>query len=330
MRKYAFNSNDSASLSVLCVALGVAWAGGCGSDKSESSPDAALPNTPDTALPVPGLDTGTAEDGASAEAAQPQEAGTPTVSYCTSKPALPTVTTVSGTWVIRALATQVVQAPILANPLHPKTLFYMAVKLTQSGSEVVADGHYCDRSEIDEPGSLITVVMPDKWAHTEKPVRRSGSLVVGADGTPVLSFPPLVELAGAVADATTDQLPTDIDDPRVIDEDNDGHRGITINLTGTLNGSLYSVQRQTTAITAIPVAADRFEGLLDFTSEQKVLDSSNELITKLYGQAVAYPDPTRCSSTFAMVKVAGDSGVDAGDAVSCEWVRKNESVLFPQ
>jgi hypothetical protein len=126
----------------------------------------------------------------------------------------------------------------------------------------------------------------------------------------------------------------------VIDEDNDGHPGITVNLTGMLLGSLYSVQRQTTAIIAIPVAPDRFEGVLDFASKQNVLDSYPTSLTALYGQAVAYSDPSECSSTFAMVKVADATNVapldastlDASDGSppSCAWLRDNEAVLFPQ
>ena len=333
----------SASFRLLLAAAGIACATGCGSN-SNGNPDAAIPSGPDSAVPVPGLDGSAVpvpslDGSASAEAAQPQEAGTATPSYCTNKPALPNVTNVSGTWAIRALATQVVNAPSVGL-LHPKTLFYMLVNLTQSGTDIVADGRYCDRAEIDQPGSLVTVVVPDKWAHTEKPVRRPGQLVVGADGVSVLSFPLLVELAGAVPDATTDQLPTSVSDPHVIDEDNDGHPGITVNLTGMLLGSLYSVQRQTTAIIAIPVAPDRFEGVLDFASKQNVLDSYPTSLTALYGQAVAYSDPSECSSTFAMVKVADATNVapldastlDASDGSppSCAWLRDNEAVLFPQ
>jgi hypothetical protein len=329
MHRNAFSSKYRASRHFLLITVG-AWIAGCGSNNGNGSPDTAIPPALDGAALGP--DEGAADGGVSAEVAPLQEAGSAPVSYCTSKPALPTVTNVSGTWVVRAHASQVVTAPILGKPIYPETLFYMLITLTQSGTDIVADGRYCDRTEIDQPGSLITVVLPDKWAHTEKLVRRPGKLVVGADGIPVLSFPTLVELAGAVADATTDQVPTSVTDPRVIDEDNDGHPGITINLTGTLTGSLYSVQRQTTAIAAIPVASDRFEGTLDFTSEQKVLDSSPALITQLYGQAVSYPDPALCSSTFAMVKVADATTVDAGSgsAVSCEWVRANEAVLFPE
>jgi hypothetical protein len=197
--------------------------------------------------------------------------------------------------------------------------------MTQSGNTVVANGKYCDRAEIDAPGSLVRVIVPDKWAHTEKVVNRSGTLAVGADSVPVLSFPPLVELAGAVPGPDTDQLPTTLDDPRVIDEDQDGNPGITINVTGLVGGSIYSVQRQVTSVAAIPVAADRFEGMLNFVSEQNVLASSPASLLPLYTNAKSYPETALCASTFAMVKVA-----EAGATVDCAWVRSNEAALFPQ
>jgi hypothetical protein len=299
---------------LLLGATAMAWGTGCGG--GGNNPDAAP----------------------SGEVAAEVSSGSP---YCTDKPALPGMTDVSGTWVIRAVATQIVTAPIV-NTLRPQTVFYILTSLAQSGTSVIATGWYCDRAEIDQPGSLTTVVIPDQWAHTEKPVSRVGTFAVDASGVPILTFPTLVELAGAVADATTDALPVDVSDPRVIDEDHDGHPGITVTLTGVVSGSLYVVQRQTTAIAAIPVASDRFEGKLDFTSEQKVLDSTSPVLTSLYGQAVASPDTTPCSSTFTMVKVAdlaGPGGLDAsaidasspdgGGTLGCAWVRANEAALFP-
>lgn len=261
--------------------------------------------------------------------------------YCSNNPAL-AVTDVSGVWAIRALATQIVTAPVVG-ALHPRSIFYMLVNLTQSGTDVVADGRYCDRGEIDQPGSLATVVLPDAWAHTEKAFRRPGTLTPGPTGQGALFFPTLVELAGAVPGPDTDALPVDANDVRVVDEDHDGHPGITINLVGVVSGSLYVAQRQTTALTAVQVAADRFEGGLDFNSEQRLLGGSSSALTSLYSQAVSSPDPTPCASTFAMVKVAnapisagldgavadgGGSGSDGSP--SCEWLRSQEATLFPQ
>lgn len=326
------SSSKTASFLAFAAAAILAGAAGCGSNSPNQPPagpdaaiDAAQAIADGAAAPV---DSGVAVDGgASGEVAQAQEAGISTASYCTAKPALTSVNNVGGTWVVRALATQEVH--VLGTVLHPKTAFYMLTTMTQAGTAVVADGRYCDRSELDN-GSLVTVIIPDAWAHTEKPFHRSGTLTVGNDGLPVLDFPTLVELAGAVADATTDELPTNSTDPRVIDEDNDGHLGITVDVTGQVTGSLYSVQRQTTAILAVPVANDRFEGALSFLSEEKVLASDPALLASLYATALAITDPTPCTSTFAMVKVADGTSLDAGGApIDCAWVRANETILFP-
>lgn len=279
-------------------------------------------------------------------AASAQEAGMSSP-YCTSKAALASVTDLSGTWVVRVVGSQHVMA--IGTNLYPKSVFYILTTISQSGTMVVADGHYCDRTEIDAPGTLVPVIIPDKWAHTEKTIHRTGSFVPGSDGASVLNFPDLAEVAGAVlASPSTDPLPTDATDPRVIDEDNDGHPGITVNLGGIAPGSLYSVQKQITSVVAVAVASDRLEGALTFTSSQVVLDSNPTTLATLYAQSTTLPDLTACSSTFAMVKVGGlpavDGGVldasamDAGDVdggsadaggLSCAWVRANEAVLFP-
>jgi len=232
----------------------------------------------------------------------------------------------------------------LVNTLRPQTLFYMLVNITQSGTNLVADGRYCDRAEIDQPSSPTKVVMPDAWAHTEKLFARPGTLVAGGDGIPVLTFPTLVEVAGAILpNPATDPLPTDPTDPAVFDEDHDGNPGITLRITGLANGVMYVDQRQTTAISAIPVAPDRFLGKMDFTSQQNVLDSDPTSLKGLYEQGKASPDATLCSSTFTMVKVASAGnasavdasaidagGLDGGTGVTCEWLRTQEAVLFPQ
>jgi hypothetical protein len=278
-------------------------------------------------------------------AANAQEVGTSSP-YCTSKPAVASVTNLSGTWVMRLVGT--LQVSALGTKLYPESVFYILTTISQSGTDIVADGRYCDRTEIDAPGALVPVIIPDKWAHTEKPIHRLGSFVPGNVGMAILNFPNLVEIAGAVlASPDTDPLPTDPLDSHVIDEDGDGHPGITVNLSGIAPGSLYSVQRQTTSVVAVAVASDRFEGVLTFGSSQVVLDSNPSSLKGLYAQSISSPDPTPCSSTFAMVKVSGASGldcglvdggaVDAGDVdggangatLSCACIREHEAWLFP-
>ena len=312
-------------VSVLPIVLLVVLFASCGSSGGGSNPDA----------PVAASETGSQSEAGSS------------LPYCTAKPALANVTNLSGTWVARVVGT--LQVSALGTTLHPQNVFYILTTVSQSGSDIVADGRYCDRTEIDDKGTLVPVIIPDKWAHTEKPIHRSGSYSRGQDGVPVLNFPDLVEVAGAVlASSATDPLPTDPSDPRLIDEDGDGHPGITVNLSGIAPGSLYSVQRQTTSVVAVAVASDRLEGSLTFASSQVVVDSNPYSLKGLYAQSTSLPDPTPCSSTFAMVKVgdvpsvdagavdagavdggAVDGGTSQGGAITCAWVRANESVLFP-
>jgi len=325
------SSSPKGSYFIPRFAVGVlaAWAAGCGSNSP--SPDAVQ----------------------AADIVSTQDALVASPPYCSLATPSAAVADMSGTWVVRAEGSQVVNAATIG-ALQTKSIFYILVSISQTGTAVLAQGNYCDRAEVDDPRSPVKVVIPDAWAHTETPVVRTGFFVPGVEGVGVLTIDSLPEVAGAtLANPGTDPLPTDPSDPRVVDSDNDGNPGITVSLTGLFTANLYSVQRQTTSFVGIPVAADRVEGTLTFTSEQTVLGSTNPTVTALYAQSHSGPDPVVCDSTFAMVRVSHSTigpsagwdggevdggGVDGGavdgaavdgGAISCDWVRSNETSLFP-
>jgi hypothetical protein len=255
--------------------------------------------------------------------------------YCTNKTALASVTDLSGTWVARITGAEVVNAPVVG-VMHNQTVLYLLVNISQQGTVLSADGRYCDRIQVNAPGAIAPVVIPNAWAYTESPVHRPGTFAIGADGFPVLTFSPVVEVIGAeLADPALDPLPTTTSDPRVYDEDNDTNPGITIVLSGQLlAGSLYTVQRQTTSVSAVAVAPGRIEGAVNFTTEQNVLASKPDSLAVLYSQGGSGADPILCNSGFVMVKIGdaqtpdGGGPIDGG-GISCDWVRANETVLFP-
>lgn len=270
------------------------------------------------------------DDGAQLEVGPPPP-------FCTTKPAAATMADISGTWVARMSGAQIVTAPAVGS-IYVESVFFMLYHLRQSGEVVTVEGHYCDRTEVDPPGALVPVLVPAAWAHTEKAIRRSGTFVVGAAGYPVLTLPPVIEIAGALLGSPTDPLPTQVGDARVIDEDHDANPGITVVLNGqAISGSVFVVQRQTTSVSAIAVAPDRFEGGLSFQSEQTVMASQPTNIASLYGMSKTSSNPAPCASRFAMVKVAEAQSLDGGapdggspaSAVTCAWVRDNEGTLFP-
>ena len=264
--------------------------------------------------------------------------------YCTNSPALAGGTDLSGTWVMRLEGAQSVVAPIVGT-VNTKSVFYILATLSQNGPEVVANGRYCDRIEKDPPTNIVQVIIPPAWAHTEKLVTRPGKFAPASDGTWELKFDYLVEFAGVVPGS--DPLPTVVNDD-VIDEDGDGHPGITVGISGQSlpSGNLYSVQEQMTSITAIVVGQNRVEGALLYSSLQNVLSSDPSGLAALYPHSdIPASDSVLCHSRFAMVRIAsadsGDGGavdagaLDAGESsgggsVTCAWVRANESILFPQ
>lgn len=81
-----------------------------------------------------------------------------------------------------------------------------------------------------------------------------------------------------------DALPETLDDPRLLDLDEDGHPGITIPITGIVEGSLHAVLRYVDQLEGYVSDADPqgWSGhTIDFT-EQSVLGASHEfLITKI-------------------------------------------------
>jgi hypothetical protein len=154
-------------------------------------------------------------------------------------------------------------------------------------------------------------------------VRREGTFVADGSGQLVLSLPSLAEVFGAqLSNPAADPLPSDSNDPRLVDVDGDGYPGLSVGLKGAINGTVRSVQRQTTALAGVAVASDRVEGQMTYASEQVLIASEPAIIKNLYASSLSYTDPSICSSTFAMVRLPDAAPAD------CDWVRANEATLF--
>ena len=245
---------------------------------------------------------------------------------CTCNPALASATDLSGTWVLETIGAQTVTAPTYANPFHLKSIGVILVQVHQTGNAVTLDGHYCDRIQHDDPNNPAKVIVLDPWRLTAFPIQRSGSFVPDDSGRLVLTLPIAYEVVGAdLVNPATDTLPTDPTDPRLADSDNDGFPGISVGLSGFITGTLRSVQRQSTVLRGLAVAANRVEGGMIYKSDQSIVASEPPNIKNLYTLSTSSSDPAVCSSTFVMVKVSDDA--DAG-AVDCDWVRASEATLL--
>lgn len=78
-------------------------------------------------------------------------------------------------------------------------------------------------------------------------------------------------------DPANETLPTDPNDPRVIDADGDGNPGVTssIKVTEDLRGEVYLARREIFAYDVTAVSPDRLEGSITDNSEQLILGASD-------------------------------------------------------
>ncbi|MCX6109931.1 MAG: hypothetical protein NTZ90_10065 [Proteobacteria bacterium] len=73
-------------------------------------------------------------------------------------------------------------------------------------------------------------------------------------------------------DPSTEALPNDPRDPRISDDDHDGHPGVTVNIDlGFMQGQIYLARREIFAYDLSSVAPGRFEGVVHDRSEQLTL-----------------------------------------------------------
>ena len=80
-------------------------------------------------------------------------------------------------------------------------------------------------------------------------------------------------------DPANDPLPTDPNDPRIVDDDGDGNPGVTsrIVLTEDIQGELYLARREIFAYDVTQEAPDRMVGTISDNSEQLILGASNDI-----------------------------------------------------
>jgi hypothetical protein len=234
--------------------------------------------------------------------------------------AAPEVTDVSGTWALRIVGSQLVQAPGFGEPFHTRVVSVLLVDQTQTGEDVSMSAAYCDHDSEEDEIAPVHAVIPDAFRDTLTPVMRSGTFAPGEGGLRY-RLPRLVEVSGVtLADPATEALPTAPDDPRLVDQDMDGNPGVTIVLTELVDGAIYVVERRSTELDGVATSAERLEGLVAFTSEQSVVDSDPPSLKDTVGASEQLPDPEPCNSVFEMVRVP--------DTADCVWVRDQGATLF--
>ena len=198
------------------------------------------------------------------------------------------------------------EMPILGG-LRRETTAVMRAEIVQSGSRVAIASEYAHvEVETGVPG--LAMVFPDVFVDSLVSGERIAYLD-SPEGSSAISFVQdwYTEVRGAVlADPARDPLPTMPDDPRVFDQDADGHPGMTvsIDLLGLIHGDVYVVQRvRYRLIGSVEQGGRAISGLIEWEDEQVVLGASSPLLT-----AGASGTPVKGESWFHMIRSDAAAG----------------------
>ncbi|MFZ9627850.1 MAG: hypothetical protein ACO3C1_00700 [Ilumatobacteraceae bacterium] len=122
-------------------------------------------------------------------------------------------------------------------------------------------------------------------------------------------------------DPSTESLPADPDDPRIVDDDGDGKPGITVTIRvgDGLTGELYLARREIFAWEAFLVDTDTITGTVTDTSEQLVLGASDPIFATAGSGWVQLSDLSRSPLVLRRVDPTWD----------CARLALEADTLFP-
>ena len=98
-------------------------------------------------------------------------------------------------------------------------------------------------------------------------------------------------IGAQVEDPLSDPLPTEESDARVYDQDRDGYPGVTLNVSGLIEGDIYSVIRYVDTLSGGITSDGVWEGSTHDESEQIVIGASQDILN-VNVTPVAVDDPS--------------------------------------
>ena len=283
--------------------------GGCGATLDDGEPgdfvavEPSAPVVPDAAVPDLGPDAGpdaAPSDGGAGDGTPPDAAVVDLGGYL-------------GTWAHVQIQQGLAILPVLgAEPTTTYGVMHMAAEAGAAPGTLALTFTLCE-VRIERERDVVVTEIPQTFIDALPPVDRSATV---HDGTFVAER--FVELrAVELENPADDPLPTEPDDPRVVDLDDDGQPGLTARVSGLVDGEVYLVQRAITRLEGGLDGQGRLDGLLAWTAEESILAADDPLLV-MGAPFEADADPTR--SVFRSTRLDEDR--------DCAWIVENQAALF--
>jgi len=208
----------------------------------------------------------------------------------------------SGVWAMVQITSEIVQIPIVGERTRT-TATYLRLTIDQSATTLTVLETHCT-TNIDDGTIMVHTTIPDAFLHSLGVTERTARLELASDmnqstdnhsSNPRIVFPWTTQVLGArLKDPESERLPTDMADPRVFDQDNDGHPGMTVRveIMGLITGEVYVVQRNRNRLIGTVGSPGFIQGTIEWEAEQVVLGASSSFLAS-GGQGSPDPDPER-------------------------------------
>jgi len=206
----------------------------------------------------------------------------------------------TGRWAFLQVTSQIGAVPMVGERTRTTAAFAL-VDMTQNALAATGRQTACF-TRIEYGTSLVTMEIPEAFILSMPVVEWTAALGANEVGAR-FERPWTTLVSGAqLVDPENDPLPTEADDPRVIDQDGDGKPGLTVRVVvmGLIGGEVYVVQRDRSRLVGVVTSPDAIDGLVEWTSEQSVLGASSPAFL---GGAAARPDPVPEHSFFRARRV---------------------------
>lgn len=272
-----------------------------GAPDADPAPDQGTTPTPDSGV---ALDTGVA----------PSDGG-PVADSGTPGPGLD----LTGTWAARVINSQCFDGGLVGKDTVQLTTLFM-VQLVQNGTQVSTMTTACSVQLTPFGGNQTTYPQAAIAAiQTPAQMSRLSAAQIGATYTPDERVSLLGWRAAQGQDPRTAAVPEEERDARLVDSDNDGHPGVTLTVSGRLDGDIYIANRNIVTIEGTVVTADLIEGRSHTNQIQRIIDSTNPLLG--LSTIEATPNPDAASSTYHLVRLPAGTN-------SCAQIIAQAATLF--
>ncbi len=222
-----------------------------------------------------------------------------------------------GRWLMKGVTLGVAELPLIGEQeTGGESYYWFDLTWDAASSSYSFEAQLCGGRTYDT-GASVQVIPTSTWRAIPR-VDQGTISVDHALGTFAVSS--FLELWGLqnLPDPYGTDLPQNSDEAaapphstRIYDVDGDGNPGVTVSVTGALEGDVFFVQRKNYSYDGLVLDPDRIVGLITWAREQITIGSTNPLLNSNLGQAV-HPDPKE--HWFELVRVADETDCDAVQA----------------